>query len=225
MITLGVIGVVAALTIPGLIADAQDRQFRAAYKESISILSQAMKLVYNETEETYTSVDFVQMPIYICKLQRYMKVNSSGIDCSQVSDELVYTSTLAWPLNRGAQDTTYWHKSHNWFDKNKTPQMLNSGYTGLTFRLMNGMMINFNCYNQIFVDVNGDKKPNTIGRDIYFMVFANGTTSPNIGFSTIKTFVPNGCSRNGQNATPTLTKDNYIEDCIHGSGWGCSFML
>lgn len=44
MITLGIIGVVAALTIPTLIANTRSSQYRSAFKKSISTLSQAARL-------------------------------------------------------------------------------------------------------------------------------------------------------------------------------------
>ncbi len=221
LITLGIIGIVAALTIPSLITNTQDKQFRAAYKKSISDLSQAMKLVYNDTEETYTSINWIQMPVYFCKLQKYMKVQTSGINCNEITEDTKYNNSSEWPKN---SITTYWDYQHIWYNKNKEKQNLNTGYTPLTYTLMNGSMVNFNCYNQIFVDVNGRKGPNTIGRDIYFMYFTDEATSPYTGF-TKNSVTPNGCTKNGTNSTPTLNKDNYVEDCIHGSGWGCSFML
>lgn len=223
LITLGIIGIVAALTIPALIANAQDRQFRAAYKKSIADISQAMKLVYNDTEETYTAIDWIQMPVYFCNLQKHMKVQTSGIKCDEVTEDTKYTSSAEWPKN---SENTYWDYQHNWYNKQKEKQSLNGGYLPLTYTLMNGSMVNFNCYSHIFVDVNGIKGPNTIGRDIYFMYFTDGATSPYTGFrKSTSSITPNGCTRNGSNSTPNLTKDNYVDDCIHGSGWGCSFML
>ena len=220
LITLGVIGIVAALTIPALITNIQDKQFKTAYKESISIISQAMRQIYADSEETYTSTAWQQMPIYFCKLQKQMKVNKSGIKCELVNEDSVFEHHYGWP-----KTSTRWHDDRTWYDKKHNSQTLNPGYWNLTMDLMNGMKINFNCGNAIFVDVNGDKKPNTIGRDIYFMYFDDGQTSPNTGFSKRTSIVPNGCTVDGKNATPTLTKDNYVEDCLQGSGWGCSFML
>ena len=221
LITLGVIGIVAALTIPAIITNIQDKQFKTAYKESISIISQAMRQVYSDSEETYTNTAWQQMPVYFCKLQKQMKVSKSGINCELVNEDSVFTSQYpTWP-----RTSTKWHADNTWYDKKHNPQTLNASYWNLTMYLMNGMKINFNCGFLIFVDVNGDKKPNTIGRDIYFMYFDDGQTSPNTGFSKRKSINANGCTINGTNATPTLTKDNYVEDCLQGSGWGCSFML
>ncbi len=221
LITLGIIGVVAAMTIPNLIKNTQDKQFRVKYKESISIISQAMKSIYADSEETYTAIDWIQMPVYFCKLERTLKVMSSGIDCSQVSEDTVYKSGAEWTKT----NNTSWHKDKKWYDKKGNPQYSNGGYTSLTMDLINGMKINFNCYNWIWVDVNGTKGPNTIGRDIYMMYFEKDATSPRTNLKAGTSVTANSCCKRDGNSTPTLNIDNYMEDCLHGSGWGCSFIL
>jgi len=44
LITLGIIGIVAAMTIPTLIANTRSQQYRSRFKKTISILSQAARL-------------------------------------------------------------------------------------------------------------------------------------------------------------------------------------
>lgn len=220
LITLAIIGIVAAMTLPTLIRNIQDRQFKVKFKQSISVISQAMKTVYAESDETYTSTDWLQMPIYFCKLEKVLKVMNSGIDCTKVNDDIIYKSWNEWP-----KDSVRWHAKDMWYDKNGNPQFLNSAYLPLTMDLINGTRINFNCSILIFVDVNGDKGPNTIGRDIYTMKFEDGATSPSLSLN--KNFHANECSAGSDtgNSTPLLNSKNYVEDCLHGSGWGCSFML
>ena len=50
LITLGIIGIVAAMTIPTLISEYQDKQFKTAYKKAYSDLNQVLMsaLAYNE---------------------------------------------------------------------------------------------------------------------------------------------------------------------------------
>ena len=226
LITIGIIGVVAAMTIPTLLTKIQDRQFRERYKQAISIVSQSMRLVYADSEETYTSTSWIQMPVYLCKLERNMKVMKSGIDCSKVSDDSVYGSNSEWPYaGKSVWDENWtFHPAKQWFDKKGNPQKINPGYSPLTIDLMNGIRLFYTCGNQLFVDVNGDARPNMIGRDIYFMYFAEGATSPEVGFGRGYSITPNACSAQAGNATPSLNKNNYLEDCLHGTGWGCSFV-
>ena len=59
MITLGIIGVVAAMTIPNLIANAQKKSVVSGLQEAQSILNQAVKMYSYESDEEGTG-DFVK---------------------------------------------------------------------------------------------------------------------------------------------------------------------
>lgn len=48
LITIGIIGVVAAFTIPVLVHDIQDNQFKTAYKKAYSVASQAWQSAYSD---------------------------------------------------------------------------------------------------------------------------------------------------------------------------------
>ena len=49
LITIGIIGIVAAMTIPGLIKNYQERQFKTAYKKAYSEISQIfIEAIYNQ---------------------------------------------------------------------------------------------------------------------------------------------------------------------------------
>ena len=55
LITLGIIGVVAALTIPSLISNYQDKQFKTAYKKAYSDISQVVQEGIIENQFTRTT--------------------------------------------------------------------------------------------------------------------------------------------------------------------------
>src|SRR5574344_1306929 len=55
LITLGIIGVVAALTLPSVINNIQDKQMKVAWKKVFSELSQANEQLNNEYGGTYTT--------------------------------------------------------------------------------------------------------------------------------------------------------------------------
>jgi len=48
LITLGIIGIVAAITIPTLVNKIQERHFHAMWKENFSVLNNAFNLLKNE---------------------------------------------------------------------------------------------------------------------------------------------------------------------------------
>ena len=56
LITLGIIGVVAAMTIPTLIANTQSQKFRSQFKKTISTLNQAVKMNIAQQEWDFSSV-------------------------------------------------------------------------------------------------------------------------------------------------------------------------
>lgn len=218
LITLGIIGIVAAMTLPAVINKTQDKQFKTAFKKQYSAFAQAMEMAYIEDGQTYEDVEWLQMPRYFCLIQKQLKVLNSGLKCDEVLSD-GYISNQEWP----ATGKKYWHNDNKWFDKQAKPQGLNGGYLALSFLLPDGALVNFNCSKQIFIDVNGYKKPNTIGKDIFFFSVQPKQMVPTI-VPLSGSIRPNACSINGTNSTPILTKDNYEEDCKTGSGWGCSLL-
>ena len=53
LITLGIIGVVAVLTMPTLINNIQDRQFKAIFKKQVSVIFQAISKITSEDDDIY----------------------------------------------------------------------------------------------------------------------------------------------------------------------------
>lgn len=219
LITLGIIGIVASMTLPTVINKTQEKQFKVAFKKQYSTFAQAMQRVYIEDGSAYEQVDWKQMPTYFCKLQQSQKVIKSGIKCDEVLKN-GFTDNSDWP--RTGQ--YYWHKDGKWFDKKGQPQHINTGYSSLSYVLPDGAIVNYNCSNQIFIDVNGYQKPNTIGKDIFFMTVQTKNMVPSIISITGSQVIPNACTMGGTNSTPTLTINNYEDDCKNGTGWGCSLL-
>jgi len=56
LITLGIIGVVAAMTIPTLIANTRSQQYRSKFKKAISTLSQAARLNQSQYDFDYAGI-------------------------------------------------------------------------------------------------------------------------------------------------------------------------
>lgn len=220
LITLGIIGVVAAITIPSVINDAQDKQYKAMFKKQYSVIAQAIQLVYAK-ENTYITPQtdgWEKMPYYVCAIGKELKSIGSGIKCEVISNSQDYTINSI-PKNKNV----HWHKNEEWFDKTGKPLAMNGGgadgYGLLTFLLPDGALINFNCGYEVFIDVNGYKKPNTVGRDIFYFFIKDNQFTP-VFWTSERGNNVNGCS--GAANWTTLTPYNYKEDCETGSGWGCS---
>ena len=174
LITLGIIGVVAAMTIPGLINKYQKHVIESNLKETYSILQQTMKF----TEYDDVSLD-INIPDNISGMQtwfetflqphlKYAQVcyNESGCWQSQGATKTLSGGTAGW---------------------NRTGIGLGNGI--ITIRLNNGANLCLDGYNKsdtlkwfgvdiddstgmaIYIDANGDRAPNVIGKDIYAVVF------------------------------------------------------
>ena len=60
LITLGIIGVVAAMTIPNLIANTNGAKFRSGFKKAISTLNQAGLMAQAQYDFDYISDAFIK---------------------------------------------------------------------------------------------------------------------------------------------------------------------
>lgn len=186
LITLGVIGVVAALTIPTLISNGDDRAFDAGFKEAYSILSQMVATAKNDSggsligafSDAQTSLDF-----YKAKL-KYTK------ECSTTGPSDVGGLSLCWPKDTyGYGDAT--PDSDGQAYSNYTPGLILNN--GMLFLLLESdaecnacnapafacWTDQFQYCNTIVMDVNGFKKPNMYGKDIYsFQIYKSGSLLP-----------------------------------------------
>lgn len=190
--------------MPTLINNIQDKQFKTAFKKQYSAVSQALQMIYAKDGEALQLVDMSQstwedMDIHFCRLAEELNAVKKGIDCNTM--KLI--------------NTVSWHDSYKWYNKKHEPQFLNGGYPRRTFILADGTMLNFNCWNNIYVDVNGFKGPNTIGRDIFQLKLSRNSNVLKYTFP----YSTNGCT---SPVDTTITEDNYEEDCKSGTGWGCS---
>lgn len=175
LITLGIIGVVAAMTLPALIQKQNDMQIVTSLKKNYSILSQALikaQLQYGffDTWDYDTS-----------------EANKGGIPADMKRVFEIIKPELK-VLKVCEDKAGCWHKGTTKDLNGKNISMRSSigiGTSILIFKLADGTNIsmddhaislsnfgiNYNKGGYVFwIDANGDKKPNTIGRDIF--VFA-----------------------------------------------------
>lgn len=216
IITLGIVGIVAAMTLPTVIQKIQDKQFKTAFKKQYSVIAQALQLIYAETGQKIELNDWNESPYYMCLIGEKLKAKQSGLKCKQILQKPLGSPLLDADINRKFS----WHSNNTWFDKRNKSIWLNSSYQFNTFILPDGAMINFNCSTDFFIDVNGYKKPNVTGRDIfYFRLPASKNNIAPEFFDSNGIIHVNGCTTSG---FYQVTKDTYKEDCLSGSGWGCS---
>jgi len=168
LITLGIIGVVAALTIPGLINDSKARRLHSQFLESYSIVQQAFKQMEADDVSldptTYSDGSFYKT---------YMNYFKGALDCS--SHNAVMKKRPCYYGNADDKDN-YSDEPYKTLDgKSDAPMTyLDDGQ----ILLPNGMLIlveNFQNRLWVSVDINGyTTKPNRWGYDLFTFQFVDG---------------------------------------------------
>ena len=194
LITLGIIGVVAAITMPTLINNYKEKVTVNKVKKFYSMMSQAYLLSVKDNEHAdswnvgngASSTTATQLASYF---KPYLKIQK---DCGTSSGCLGYTSPVkqlsgaSYNINYESQSWVYkiilMDGSTMWLATSSSTYCKTS-YSGL-----------LDVCGIIYYDVNGGKEPNTLGIDIFdFYLSPDG----------LSTSTSNGCSKTG-------------------SGWGCS---
>ena len=157
LITLGIIGVVAALTLPSLISSYQKKQTVQQLKAAYSLLSQAVEQSISENGEIHEwnySLSFANFDnTYILPYLKVIK-KCEGAECITTDDFHGY-----YELN----DNKYTAIDKSYILSNGMILMKDSHGLGMGFIVY-------------MVDINGNKKPNKMGKDIFsFYLFNLGS--------------------------------------------------
>ncbi len=193
LITLGIIGVVAAMTMPTLLNSTQGAQYRAAVKKELSVLSQAVVLNialddYDMSQTTGVTAGgtFPTMYNLFKNRMNVVSVSGSGLPSGTTSSAEGWTANNNTAVKFGAKQTsnyTFFFNDGTTFTFRRTSK----GCSVANFRTNNG------CKGAL--DVNGSKNPNRVvacstgstdancqvqtPSDIYPVVFYDQTILPN----------------------------------------------
>ena len=189
LITLGIIGVVAAMTIPTLMSKIQWLVLKQQFKESYSKMNHALQLVYEKNDTIYNCY-------YIENGNTHIQGPQTDSECSTLYNELKQVLKISHvcqnnaykngciPKYKGIDDVLLEH------DENADAEEETKGCEGFrtnsilnqnpAWVLGNGTIIGFyqtepKIFTKIFfIDINGNKKPNKWGYDIFsFMVMSD----------------------------------------------------
>ncbi len=169
LITLGIIGVVASMTMPSLIQDKQNKELEAKFKKVYSVMQQALvKMSFDEgqavTYENYKS-PIAFLNIYRTYFIQYIPCTKGRCDGYSVSESGQNISKIYKTFNgKSSIDSSY-------FDDTNT--IIADGIEILT----NG---DYRSYGiNLTVDINGHKaKPNKWGYDLFTFQMVNGKLLP-----------------------------------------------
>lgn len=219
LITLGIIGVVAALTMPLLTEKVNEIIMVNKLKKMYSVLSQAMLFTvasdgdYSSLSLTNGSIESVEN-WYKKTLKPQLKISKDCINKSGCWAKGVKTLNGGIPYcNRdgiGIGDDIIIFQTLDGYNVSLDAYDYSpAGRFGVKFKN------NGSDFLVVFTDVNGNKKPNIVGKDIFMFVF-----SPDIGF------VPAGrnetdevVSRNCSKSDSSDTAGYYCFEKILRNNW------
>lgn len=200
LITLGIIGVIAAVTIPSLLNNTNDSEYAQALKKSYAELQQAYTLVKNDNNGTLKNV---------CD-----EATTPGCLRDELVKYLLIKKTCAGTNSTG---TNCWPNTYTWLNSS-SPYTMNGYYDVV---LNDGVIFNINYDNTCpwgftlggnycgwsKIDINGDRKPNKFGKDTFIFYIL-----PNKGL------VPYGLPGDNISGDP-----NYLCDPVLGKGHACTY--
>ena len=177
IITMSIIGVVAVLVIPPMVTNIQDMQFKAAFKEAYSILSQATSQLVNDNSGNLKNLQCASWAndCLMGKYIPYLNVNKScntGFSKGNCWTEHYYTFN-------GVLDG--WDTPLN--DDRATIVLSNGVSVRISMNIDNCSIVAIGSPGTpqcgwFAVDVNGLAKPNIMGRDIFFIHITETGLSP-----------------------------------------------
>lgn len=146
LITLVIIGVIAAMTIPTLMNSTNQQEFRVGLKKAISTLNQAMSLNYALEGKSVGDTDLASTANVVDNL---FKKRMSVISTATSSAAMATSSEVS---NSGTDGIFY------------TADGMRFQVAGVTGAAL-GQDGDENYYGYIVIDVNGEKGPNTVTTD------------------------------------------------------------
>ena len=158
LITLGIIGVVASLTLPSVIERHQKLETVVSLKGVYSTLNQAYQNAIAENGEPENWLLVGEVPveeyfnIYFKPYVKILKMCDTYKDCG-------YKTTTPWVYLDGSQSETAVGKFDNW-----VTAVLPNGTVILYMSFLNANQFDT---THTIVDLNGAKGPNRFGRDVF----------------------------------------------------------
>ncbi len=182
LITLGIIGVVAAMTIPTLISNYNEKQTVTKLKKVYSTLNQAYTMATIENDvgtkwETASMPETTQTDILTFeKFEPYLKVTEKCLDAEGCFANAMYTT-----LSGKNHSNFYTEKRHAKFVLSDGTSVLfyNYGNTYKTKSTKYGFPADNPVFGAIVIDINGTKGPNVNGKDTFSFIFTNNGIKPN----------------------------------------------
>lgn len=211
LITLGIIGVIASLTLMNLLANYKKQSSVQQLKGAYSILSQAIESSKKDHED---------IPYWNFSLGTEAFVNEYLVPYLKLTNLGAYHA----PSTPG-YDYFFYYLGNNTYDITNQSVVLHSTAKAYIYGLPNGMLATIAVYKShtfnigtcvIRVDINGTTKPNMLGKDVFTFSFAENYPK----------LIPGASNRYAYDkyTSEELLSDSVTGGCNSGSAanWGAA---
>lgn len=164
LITLGIIGVVAAMTMPSLIQSYKEKATVTAVKQSYSIFAQALKMVTIDNPDLSALTD-----------SKLSAKENSQIMFNEISKHIKKVKSC--DVDKKCMGNTYYlnlnnEKVSNWDTYNNLVTGVLANGTSFWILSLPASISGEETYaGQIGIDINGNKRPNKFGVDFFWFTF------------------------------------------------------
>lgn len=210
LITLGIIGIVAALTIPTIAAKIDHAQKISLLKKAHSAINQSVKLAsddfgdFDSWDNTLPTKDFLQK--YIAP---YMKIT---LYCTSYN-VCNYKSNAAWSRYNGEGSYSGFNAFSRipFFSIDGILYSISLTGGGITQNTEIQYDTNYIGSHAIFIDVNGSNLPNRFGNDVFLLARnSDGSIMP-LGHKLSDEIINKDCNKKGQCL--------YCAEKLRRNGW------
>ena len=168
LITLGIIGIVAAMTLPALVGKYKKQQTVTHLQKVYTSLNQALKL----SETKYGPYEYWEMPALGSDVNEYYKKYwypyFKVLKSCDTYSACGYTQMFPWYERNGKMTSITLTAKHL-----RVPFILSDG-TLVSISLAGGEIGSLSENRSIYVDLNGNKNPNMLGIDVFIFVIEKG---------------------------------------------------
>jgi len=187
LITLAIIGVVAALTIPTLITNYQKQQYVTQLKKSITTLNNGFRTImanegvtnladttlWRKAPDEVNSADTSE---FTQEFSKHFKVLEAQATSDKIKERNI-KGLNGKPWENETYNMPYFHFADGSTISLYVYRPMESSITADEIKAKGGKI--YQQLGQVFLDVNGEQGPNTIGRDIFqLMIAQNGNLYP-----------------------------------------------
>lgn len=206
LITLGIIGVVAALTIPGLLTEYQKKATSTKLQRAISVINQAYKSSFDDLGDADVKSIFDMGPEEYVKTywEPYIKISTLCLDYKTCG----YSSLAPLKNPDGSPNT-----SNIIVKRSRIGLLTMDGFLYIIFTsAWNGDDKDFTSpSNYIWLDLNGSERPNKVGHDVFMLTRIQDKGVVPMGYRQSQQEINKNCSKKGSGY--------YCAEKIKRAGW------